>query len=149
MTSLAHFEAVAGSLKLPGEAIIDGRPYETIEDLDKVKGLGPARLAALKDKVTFGPVSEAAKKKAAEARADAKAAPRKTAAKAASATPDKKVNINTATVDELDTLPGIGPAKAQAIIAGRPFKSIESIKDVKGIGDATFGKLKDLITIDK
>ncbi|TEU14080.1 MAG: hypothetical protein E3J21_16915, partial [Anaerolineales bacterium] len=62
-----------------------------------------------------------------------------------------KVNINTATAEELGTLPGIGPTKAQSIIDYRttngPFQSIEDIKDVRGIGDATFEKLKDKITV--
>jgi competence protein ComEA len=62
-----------------------------------------------------------------------------------------KVNINTATAEELSTLPGIGPTKAQSIIDYRtingPFRAIEDIKNVKGIGDATFEKLKDKITV--
>ena len=56
------------------------------------------------------------------------------------------VNINTATLQELEALNGIGPVKAQAIIdhrkANGPFKSIDQIKDVKGVGDATFDKIK-------
>jgi len=62
-----------------------------------------------------------------------------------------KVNINTATAEELDTLPGIGPAIAQRIIEYRqtdgPFRSIEEIKNVSGIGDKLFERLKDLITV--
>jgi len=62
-----------------------------------------------------------------------------------------KVNINTATAEELDALPGIGPSIAQRIIDYRttngPFRSIEEIKNVKGIGDITFEKLKDKITV--
>ncbi len=61
------------------------------------------------------------------------------------------VNINTATEAELDQLPGIGLVKAKAIIAERnksgDFKSIDDIKRVKGIGDATFDKLKTEITV--
>src|SRR3546814_13101349 len=45
------------------------------------------------------------------------------------------VNINTADQKALETLPGVGPAKAQAIIAHRPYKSKEDLKKVDGIGD--------------
>lgn len=59
----------------------------------------------------------------------------------------QKVNINTASISELDSLAGIGPSYAQKIIDARPFKSIEDIKAVSGIGEATFQKIKDDITI--
>lgn len=61
------------------------------------------------------------------------------------------VNINTASLAELDLLPGIGPVYAQRIIDYRAsnggFKTIEEIKNVKGIGDSTFEKMKSYITI--
>lgn len=63
----------------------------------------------------------------------------------------KKININTATQDELDSLPGIGPSTAQKIITYRKengkFQSIEELKEVKGIGDSKFNEIKDLICI--
>lgn len=63
----------------------------------------------------------------------------------------RKVNINTATRKELETLPRIGPKLAQRIIDYRKeqgnFKSIEEIEKVKGIGKKTFERLKDLITV--
>ncbi|MDO8495682.1 MAG: helix-hairpin-helix domain-containing protein [bacterium] len=62
-----------------------------------------------------------------------------------------KVNINTANAAQLDTLPGIGTAYAQRIIDYRNshggFKSIEEIKNVKGIGDKTFEKMRELISV--
>ena len=61
------------------------------------------------------------------------------------------ININTASAEELDKLPGIGPAIAKAIIDYRTkngsSKKIEDINDVKGIGDALFEKIKDQITV--
>lgn len=62
-----------------------------------------------------------------------------------------KVNINTANQTELETLPGIGPTTALKIINYRKekgkFKSIEDIKEVSGIGDTKYEKIKDLICI--
>ncbi|MFS8130904.1 MAG: helix-hairpin-helix domain-containing protein, partial [Candidatus Dojkabacteria bacterium] len=58
-----------------------------------------------------------------------------------------KVNINTATKDQLDALPGVGPSTADKIIAARPFESIEDLKDVSGIGDAKFDSIKDLVDV--
>lgn len=62
-----------------------------------------------------------------------------------------KVNINTADITELQQLPGVGPSKAQAIIAYREenglFKSIEGLLEVSGFGEKTFEKLKDSIVI--
>lgn len=64
---------------------------------------------------------------------------------------DGKVNINTADEKELDTINGVGPSKANAIIKYReengPFKSVEDIKSVSGFGDATFEKIKDSISV--
>ena len=61
------------------------------------------------------------------------------------------VNINTATLEQLDTLQGVGPATAQKIIdyrtANGPFTSIEDIKNVSGIGDAKFAAMKAAITV--
>lgn len=64
---------------------------------------------------------------------------------------NSKVNINTATKEELDTLPGIGESTANKIINYRKengnFKSIDEIKEVSGIGDSKFEQIKDLIEI--
>ena len=61
------------------------------------------------------------------------------------------VDINRATLEELDTLPGIGPITAQKIIdyraANGPFTSTDGLLSVDGIGQATFDKIKVLITV--
>ncbi|GAE90588.1 helix-hairpin-helix domain-containing protein [Acetivibrio straminisolvens] len=66
-------------------------------------------------------------------------------------TSDTKININTATVDQLDSLPGIGPSIAAKIVAYREqngdFKAIEDIMNVSGIGQSKFNNIKDFITV--
>jgi competence protein ComEA len=65
--------------------------------------------------------------------------------------PGAKVNLNTADATALETLPRVGPATAQKIIDWRTkngrFRSIQDLRSVSGIGDATFDQLKDLVTV--
>ncbi len=67
------------------------------------------------------------------------------------AAPGARINLNTATVADLDRLPGIGPALAQRILTFRNehggFRSVDELKQVSGIGDARFGELKKLVTV--
>lgn len=61
-----------------------------------------------------------------------------------------RVDINTATAAELESLPGVGPAKAQAIVAHRevaPFKNTDELVEVKGIGEKLYAQLKDRVTV--
>lgn len=64
---------------------------------------------------------------------------------------DGLVNLNTADASALDTLPRVGPAMAERIIAWREanggFSSVEDLLDVSGIGDATLEGLRDLVTV--
>ena len=95
------------------QAIIDGRPYEKVEDLLKVKGIADKKLAEIRDLVVV----------------------------------TTKVNVNTATLEELQTLPGIGPKLGQAIIDGRPYEKVEDLINVKGIGEKKLETLKGLVEV--
>ena len=69
----------------------------------------------------------------------------------AEASKTSQININTATIEELDTLPGVGEATANKIVNHRSengeFKSIEEVKNVTGIGDKKFEEIKNLICV--
>ncbi|MCP3772614.1 helix-hairpin-helix domain-containing protein [Paenibacillus sp. MZ04-78.2] len=64
-----------------------------------------------------------------------------------------KINLNTATAEQFDELPGIGPSRAQAIVAlrkklGGSFKSVDQLLEVKGIGKKTLQKIRPLVTLE-
>jgi competence protein ComEA len=62
-----------------------------------------------------------------------------------------QVNLNTATLPDLQTLPGVGPVLAQRIVDRRtkqgPFRSVDDLRQVDGIGETRFKQLKDLVTV--
>ena len=72
------------------------------------------------------------------------------AAVAGASVPGAKVSLATATVEQLDELPGIGPVTAQKIVDWRtthgPFRSVDDLDDVPGIGPARIEQLRDLVT---
>lgn len=149
--------------------IVAARPIAGYEDIAKLKGIGQAKLDDLKGRLKFGesapvakakakakeatatakeemPKAKVAEAKSVEAKAKVKTAKAKESA-APKPAPGAKVNINTASKEELDSLFGIGEVRAQAIIDARPFATIEDIMKVKGIKDFEFGKIKDRITV--
>lgn len=147
--SVTELESLPGVGPAIAKKIIDNRPYKSIDELTKA-GLSKKAIDKLRPMVTVGAAAPAAAppaaaSKTAPAAAKAKAAAEKPAA--AKLAPGQKVNINTASKDQLVALPGIGPAKAQAIIDGRPYKTPEDIMKVKGIKQRLYNKIKDNITV--
>lgn len=75
----------------------------------------------------------------------------KTAAPKSAATAAAPVNLNTATVEQLATIPGVGPKMAERIIDYRQknggFKKVEDLMNVSGVGEKSFLKMKPLITV--
>jgi competence protein ComEA len=141
----AELEALPGIGPTIAKAIIEARPWKSVDELDKIRGLGKNRIAALRNLVTTddAPATTIAKKASARAAKSSSASTKVTP----KTQPGQKVDLNTATKEELDSLPGIGPVKAQAIIDTRPFKTIEDVMKVRGIKEGEFSKIKDLITV--
>jgi competence protein ComEA len=83
------------------------------------------------------------------ASAQSKSTPK--AATAATATAAAPVNLNTATAEQLATIPGVGPKMAERIIDYRQknggFKKVEDLMNVSGVGEKSFLKMKPLITV--
>ena len=111
-------------------------PFKNLADLDAVSGIGPATLANITPLVTFS------------GKADTVAAP-KAATAGAPATPSAgAININAADTGGLQNLPGIGPSKAEAILADRtangPFASCSDLQRVRGVGPATVAGIQNV-----
>ena len=134
----AQLEALPGIGPAKAAAILQYRAdhggFTSVSQLDAVPGIGPATMANLQGLVTVG--------------GDAPAAP----ASAPGAAPTRavasgpQVNINTASATQLQSLPGIGPAKAAAIVSYREqvgsFVSCDQLDAVDGIGPATVAALR-------
>ncbi len=98
-------------------------PFKRIEDVVNVSGIGEKTFERIKPYITIsdpGTTLESAKN-------------------------GMKVNVNTATVEELKKLPGIGIVKAKRIIENRPYRSPKDLLRVPGIGKKTLDKISDMI----
>jgi competence protein ComEA len=123
-------------------------PFRTLADLDSVPGMGPAALAAVAPYVGLpAGGSDAGRVDATATRREVGTGSRR-AVDAVDAS--RAVNLNTATAEELQTLPGIGPALARRIVGHRaaqgPFRSVEELEKVPGIGPATATRLRGRVT---
>jgi len=148
-----ELEDIKGVGPATAKKIIAGRPYQSTDELTKA-GLSAKAVAAIKPFVTVGKAQTSAAKSPVTTAASAvdltkSVKSTKSTAKSAATklAPGTKININTADKAALEALPEIGPVKAQAIIDGRPYKSIEDIMKIKGIKQKTFDVIKDYLVI--
>jgi competence protein ComEA len=140
---------VAGAVVKPGvyELDGDGRVIDAVEAAGG--GMPEADLNRLNLAAKLSDGQRVLVQRVGEAAPSAPATPGDT--NVGSADPSGLVNLNTATPAELEALPGIGPTLAEAIIAERErrggFRSVNELRDVRGIGEKRFADLKDKVTV--
>ena len=133
--TVGRLRALPGVGPVIAQEIISARPFKSVDDLKHVRGVNARLYADLADRVRVGDVP---------ARKDMA---KDSAKKDAPSPSGKKVDLNTATVQELEALPEIGPVRAAAIVKARPFRAIEDLMKIEGIKQGVFDQIKDRVTV--
>jgi len=119
--SKSQLDQLYGIGPAKARAIVDARPYHSVDELTRAKGIGPATLSRIRDYITArGAGFDQQEQKSSSG----------------------KININTAPSYKLKSLPGIGEVLSKRIVNARPFDDIHEIKDVRGIGPKTFEDIR-------
>jgi competence protein ComEA len=139
---LAH---AAGAVRNPG--VYSLRPGARVQDL--LAAAGGAAPGADLDRINLAaPVADGSQVYVPN---EGEAVPAGASGGAGAAAPSGPLDLNTATLEQLDALPGVGPATAQAIVDEREkrgrFASVEDLLDVRGIGPAKLDAMRDLVTV--
>jgi competence ComEA-like helix-hairpin-helix protein len=137
-------------------------PFGALEELDRVPGIGPGLLAAIGPHVEFSSAGQRGRGAGGQharplapvspglaARLDS--APTACLPRCPAARLPSRLNLNSASASELDRLPGIGPARAAAILQERerrgPFTSVEELSRVPGLGPSAIARLRDRVVV--
>jgi len=146
--------------RLPGvgpslaAAIVEDRksagPFERAEALERVRGLGEGTLARIRPHLDLSHPPPVRRSRPAPSASRAPPAGGGTMHRVAPARPPSRVDPNRADEATLQTLPGVGPVLARRIVESRrrrPFRTVEDLTRVKGIGPASLARLRDRVTL--
>jgi competence protein ComEA len=125
-------------------------PFGGLEGLDRVPGIGPGLLAALRPHVEFSRAAEAVSRSGGQIAAPRAGLPCVPGV-ADPACATVRLDLNLASVAALDALPGIGPTRAASIVQYRashgPFRSVDELGGVPGMGPAALARVRDLVMV--
>jgi competence protein ComEA len=125
-------------------------PFGGLEGLDRVPGIGPGLLEAVRPHVEFGLGGQAVGGSGGQIAASRGIIPCGTPG-GLPGCPSTRLDLNLASVAALDSLPGIGPARAASIVQYRashgPFRSVEELGRVSGMGPAALARVRDLVMV--
>ncbi len=146
--------------RLPGvgpataEALVRSRdaegPFRGVEDLLRVRGVGPALLARVGPHLELAPAGLPPPRPSRTGRLASSAAAGRVSTTPAHPRSAPRVDINRADTLALQALPGVGPALARRIVAAREdarFRTVEDLLKVRGIGPATLARLRPLVAV--
>jgi len=145
-----ELEELPGVGEATAKKIIANRPYKSVSDLAKA-GVPEKTISKIEKQVTVSAASAASKPASsapppAKAQASTAGETRKTEKAAPPAMAGGKVDLNTASQKELEALPGVGPATAKKIIAGRPYSSVADLSRA-GVNASTIDKIGSMVTV--
>jgi competence protein ComEA len=124
-------------------------PFQTMDELLEVSGIGAERLKRLKEQFTVGELAIPPRPEAVESDSITGSASLRPQIEESRIAGSNKIDLNTATARELESLPGVGPVLAEAIVAYRerrgPFQSIEQLQEVSGFGPKRYDQVAPLV----
>ena len=161
--SQQELEALPGVGEATAKKIIAGRPYASVADLSRA-GVPQGTIDKISSLVTVSKSKAKSSEKAAASEKPAKAEKATAAEKSAAAekpaasdksagtgtrgkgAPASPVDLNTASEKDLEALPGVGPATAKKIVAGRPYSSVADLSKA-GVSASTIDKISSMVTV--